>query len=225
MTSDLFVSEDRTRVVDELVDAFDRVARGGGPELTCLVAPIAAMSVVAGLLGVFVPPVGWAATVHDSVKQLWETGRVVAEGRRRRRRARSDRDTDAEEADRRALVRELAAWLVALSSAPFDLPTVVVLDDAHEAAESAIALVDRLLASPTAKVASSARRHSCRGKILLSQRNGFRPPDVNSASRRRPVDRRPPATAPEMRLASRCTSSVGRFDDRSTLEQQRMTSQ
>lgn len=266
MTSDLFVGEDRTGVVHELVDAFDRVARGGGPELTCLVAPIgwgktrivqelygrlaaerqgappywprsiveatdvveptrlrkriypgrftapaastpswfwwglscerkadgrpaqaieeakpqlfthaeaieqtlssasrlrrqvgsdqaaAAMSVVAGLLGLFVPPVGWAATVHDSVKQLWETGRVVADERRRRRRARADRDVDAEEADRRAVVEELAGWLVALSSAPFDLPTVVVLDDAHEAAESAIALVDRLMASPTAKV-------------------------------------------------------------------------
>lgn len=110
------------------------------------------MAAVAGLLGVFVPPVGWAATVHDSVRQLWEAGQVVAEERRRRRRADTNRSVDAEESDRLALVEELADALVLVSGAPLNLPTVVVLDDAHDAADSAVVLADRLLASPRARI-------------------------------------------------------------------------
>ena len=109
-------------------------------------------SALAGLLGVFVPPVGWAATVHDSVSQLYDLGQGVFEARRRQERLESARIVDAEQSDRSALVDELASSLVRLSTEPAPLPVVVIVDDAHEAAPSTVALVERLLASPAARV-------------------------------------------------------------------------
>lgn len=128
------------------------------------------MAALAGLLGVFVPPVGWVATAHDSVRQLWEWGQVVADERRRRRRAERDRVIDAEEADRLALVKEMAESLVLVSGAPLNLPIVIVVDDAHDAADSTITLVDRLLTATNAKVLIVATAWP--DELALQERDG-----------------------------------------------------
>lgn len=128
---------------------------------------------LAGVLGVFVPPVGWVATAHDAVSQAWKTGQAAFEARRRRLRVEADRLIDAEAGDRSALVDELAESLAGLSGPPVPLPTVIVLDDAHTAAESALALVGRLLSDRTARVLVVATAWPDELAVQEQERQGF----------------------------------------------------
>lgn len=128
---------------------------------------------LAGLLGVFVPPVGWAAAVHDTVAELYSTGRDLVDSRRRNRHFATERAVDAESADWTAMVEELADSLTCSGSGPASLPIVVVVDDAHDAGDDVVGLLHRLLVDRSTRVLIIATAHPDRVALQAASSTGF----------------------------------------------------
>jgi hypothetical protein len=127
-----------------LISARDRrwAAAGGGFDVS------SALIGVLGLVGLAVaPPVGVALTVGGAVKAGWDNKGFVAKFKQWLDRRGQDREIDA--TDRGAEVEQIAEGLVRTSR---QVPMVMVVDDAHWADQGLVEVIDRVLASPNARV-------------------------------------------------------------------------